>query len=674
MGPHDEPVGALHEVFERWARREHAPQLAWGLIRDGELTASGGIAVADHLPAPTASTVFRIASMTKSFTGALVMALVAEGRLRLDDPVAMHVPELEHWRGPTTDGPSLTVRHLVSMESGLPTDDPWADRHLDIGARAMDDLMAAEPWFAWTPGIAFEYSNLGWGLVGRVVEAVTGEPPQPQISTRLLAPLGMSATTWVRPSDADVAEPHRWQDDDWLREPEPLGDGQIAPMGGLWSTVADLGRWVGWFLDAWPPRDDPDDGPVPRWARREQQQLRRIDELARIRPRPDGPSRAAAVGYAVGLGIQVDERLGTAVGHSGGLPGYGSHMRWLPDRGVGVVALANVTYANAQAACVEAIEVLADLDALGPARRFTAPAFDRAAAAAAALLTDWDDARAGSLFADNVALDGSFERRATHARDLIQRHGPLTPDDLEPGTPLRGTFTAANGRVRVDLGLDHAGRVQWLDVTDRSDPAADAVVARRRHLSEAAGTAYVVVRPVLDLADAFTRWQGESLDRLQAPAASVPAAHATLKTFGSSAAPLTPADVERIAEVVASWAAATPPLVLRAEAIDVFDEGELRIPVVRLETGLLRDAMRDLWTRCDDAGLPGGYGDAFGVDGWKAHCSLAYPERTDPARWADVAAWAANTPADVSCTVAAAELVAYDGGPERRAGRWTLAG
>ena len=103
----DVPSEALAEVFARWALRSRAPGVAWGLIRDGALIASGGVGtlrVGDDAP-PDADSVFRIASMTKSFTGAALMSLVAEGRIRLDEPVATYVPELAGWRGPTTDGP-----------------------------------------------------------------------------------------------------------------------------------------------------------------------------------------------------------------------------------------------------------------------------------------------------------------------------------------------------------------------------------------------------------------------------------------------------------------------------------------------------------------------------------------------------------------------------------------
>ena len=256
---------ALEDVFARWALVEHTPAIAWGLIRDGQLAAARGLGtlrVGEDAP-PDADSVFRIASMTKSFTGAALMSLVVEGSVRLDEPVATYVPELAGWRGPTGDGPPLTVRHFVSMESGLPTDDPWADRHLDLPPDGMDALIAAGVTFTWTPGTRFEYSNLGWGIVGRVIERVAGVTPQQLVSERFLTPLGMTNTTWTRPAGANIAEPYRWEDGAWGAEPEPLGDGTIAPMGGLWSTVADLARWVTFFCDAYPPRDDPDEGPLP---------------------------------------------------------------------------------------------------------------------------------------------------------------------------------------------------------------------------------------------------------------------------------------------------------------------------------------------------------------------------------------------------------------------------
>jgi len=671
----DEATEALERVFARWAASERSPGLAWGLIRDGELVTARGLGAlrAGEDAPPDADSVFRIASMTKSFTGAALMTLVVDNEVRLDEPVATYVPELAHWRGPTTDAPPLTVRHLVSMESGLPTDDPWADRHMDLTSEGMDALIANGASFTWTPGTRFEYSNLGWGLVGRVMERVANATPQALITERLLGPLGMTQTTWTRPPGSNVAEPYRWQDDDWVAEPEPIGDGTIAPMGGLWSTVSDLARWVAFFCDADPPRDDPDDGPLPRWARREMEQPRRMDSVDAVRPRPDGPARHIAYGYGIGLSMRIDPRLGNVVTHSGGLPGYGSHMRWLPDRNVGIVALSNVTYGDMAAACAEAIDVLADLDAL-PAPRSLAATSPLAAAAERAidLVNRWDDDAARALFADNVELDDDLHRRAAEAAAAVARHGAITKESLDVDAPQRGDVVAAGGEVRIELELNHEAKVQWWLVDDRAKPSDAPILTDPVALAAHDRIAYLILRPVAALAEAFDGWRGDVLDRLGAASSVLGAAHATCKVWGSSSQPLQPADEQRIVDVVAAWAAATRPIELRADALDVFD-GDESVPVVLLTMSeQLRSALADLWSRSADAALPTGYSDHHGADGWRAHLSLCYPREHPPAAvWEPLRTWLAHQDTGPVASVAHdAELVIFGDGRERRLGRF----
>jgi CubicO group peptidase (beta-lactamase class C family) len=671
----------LDDVFARWAIVEHTPAIAWGLICDGELVAArsiGTLRVGERAQ-PDADSAFRIASMTKSFTGAALMSLVVEEAVRLDESVATYVPELAGWQGPTTDGPPLTVRHLVSMESGLPTDDPWADRHLDLPPAGMDALIDAGVSFTWTPGTRFEYSNLGWGLVGRVIERTAGVRPQELVTQRFLEPLGMHDTTWTRPPGANVAAPYRWQDDGWLEESELLGDGTIAPMGGLWSTVSDLARWVAFFCDAYPPRDDPDDGPLARWARREMQQPRRMDTIDEVRTRPSGPTRSVAYGYGIGLSMRLDPRLGTIVTHSGGLPGYGSHMRWLPDRKVGVVAVSNVTYGGMAWPCAEALELLADLDALPKAPEEVAtPALRRAATRAVDLVNDWTDDAARDLFADNVELDDPLDRRAKEAADAVARHGALTMESLDVDAPQRGDVIAAGGLVKIELELNHEGKAQWWLVHDRTKPSDAPIVTDPTTLRELPRSGYVVLRPAADLADAYERWRGEVLDRLGAPGATLPAPHATMKSFGSSEAPLTDHDESRIAEVVEAWAAATTPIELRATSLDAFDEDDgTPVPVALLEmsTGF-GAAQKDLWARAAAAELPAGYSDHIGAGDWKGHLSLCYLRaRPEPPVWEPLLAWLRHhDPGGAASIASEAELVAFGDGVERRLGRFPLGG
>ena len=341
--------------------------------------------------------------MTKPFTAATVLRLRDDGRLGLDDPVA----ELAGL-APTTDAPAITLRHLLSMQSGLTSDDPWADRHLDISTDELDALLAAGPTFAMAPDVGYEYSNLGYAVVGRVVERATGERLQDLADRLLIRPLGLTRTTWTQPAHDDWARPHRVEDGAAVPDEPPIGDGALAPMGGLWSNVEDLVRVMSFFAEGFPARDDADHGPLRRSSRREQQRLVGVASLSRTKATGDGlehvPARLEVVGYGLGMQVVHDDRLGVIAGHSGGLPGYGSNMRWLPGRGVGVVALANSTYAPMRLLTRRMLEVLDD-DLVPPA---PAPpvgeAVRRAGEALLALVNDWDDDAADRLFADNVAL------------------------------------------------------------------------------------------------------------------------------------------------------------------------------------------------------------------------------------------------------------------------------
>ena len=120
----DADADALAEVdaiFDRFHARGLAPGLAFGVVIDGRLVHSGGrgtLRVGADAP-PDADSVFRIASMTKSFTAAAVLLLRDEGRLRLDDPVAAWVPDLDGRLRPTADSRPVTIEDLLTMSAGL---------------------------------------------------------------------------------------------------------------------------------------------------------------------------------------------------------------------------------------------------------------------------------------------------------------------------------------------------------------------------------------------------------------------------------------------------------------------------------------------------------------------------------------------------------------------------
>ncbi len=441
----------IHELVANTARDERCASIAWGVIEDGALT--------EH---HAADTVYRIASMTKSFTTAAVLALRDEGAFCLDDAVARHATELATVRGPAGSAP-ITLRHLLSMSSGLATDDAWADRHLDITADEIDTLYAAGPTFACRPGEHFEYSNLGFAMIGRVVQRVTGRSVQEHVTQRFLQPLGMHDTTWLQPPHDRWARPHRVQDGSIIPDlPAPLGDGEIAPMGGLWSTVADLATWT-MFLDAGNLLQA-DDTLLSAASRREMQRTQTYIGIAEL------AGHHSPTGYGFGLNLRDDAVLGHVVAHSGGLPGYGSNMRWVAGRRVGAIALANTTYAPMSALTLQMLHVLHGHGRVPTAAPLAAPLLNAAAAQLVSLLNDWNDDTANTLFADNVALDESFTHRAAGIARIIDLHGQLVVDDVRPEratsgvVTLHGIASGATLHLELQLSPQPAAGVQWYEL------------------------------------------------------------------------------------------------------------------------------------------------------------------------------------------------------------------
>ena len=340
MSELDDALRAADRVADGFMAGNHVPGLAYGVVVDGDLVHSRGLGTlrVGEVAPPDADSVFRIASMTKSFTAATVLALRDAGLLSLDDPIGRHVPELADLRGPTADAPPITIRHLLTMASGLGTDDPWGDRQQGLDLGTFSDLLRGPLTFAWVPGTRFEYSNLGYGILGRLITNVAGLEYREVVRARLLGPLGLTATTYLRedvPADR-LALGYLWRDDAYDEEPID-GYGALASMGGIFTSVRDLARWVAFFADAYPPRDDqePAASPLSRASRREMQQAHNAYGPIVTQRGVGLDPEVSAGGYGYGLFVEDHLELGRVVHHSGGYPGFGSNMRWLPASGPG---------------------------------------------------------------------------------------------------------------------------------------------------------------------------------------------------------------------------------------------------------------------------------------------------------------------------------------------------
>jgi CubicO group peptidase (beta-lactamase class C family) len=406
-----------------------SPGIAYGLVKDGVLVHAGGVGevVLGSGRVPGADDVFRIASMTKSFTAATVLLLRDRGALRLDDALATYLPWTEGLP-PAGGGPVITIRDLLSMDAGLPTDDPWGDRHESLPISEFDALVANGITFARPPRTGYEYSNLGYALLGRVLTVVSGTDYPDLVARELFAPLGMTATRYAASEVPPAALVQGYAPRDAGLVPEPLtGPGAFSPMGGIHSTVGDLARWVAGFAGSW--REPAPAHPLSRWSLREMQEQHTYIAAGLVPATDDVPERVVSASYGFGLVVEDDRRLGRFVSHSGGYPGFGSHMRWHPGSGWGVVALGNRTYFPAYRICAAVLASIVEGHRTDhPADPGAAlwPRTREAMEVVESLLGSWDDALAEAWFAPNVDLDRPLAERRAALEAVRARIGPVT--------------------------------------------------------------------------------------------------------------------------------------------------------------------------------------------------------------------------------------------------------
>ena len=448
----------IDRIFRAYAADRKVPGMIWGVVIDGQVAHVGTFGVRDRSSqAPiTPDTAFRIASMTKSFTALAVLKLRDEGRLSLEDPVSRWIPQFAGMERPTRDTPPLTIRQLLSHSAGFPEDNPWGDQQLSATDAMMDAWLAKGIRFSTPPGTRYEYSNYTFGLLGRVVTKAAGVPYEQYVQKEILAKLGMSGSTF---QFGDVpaerrAIGYRLKPDGTYAEEPPLPHGVFGAMGGLLTTAADLGKYVAFHLSAWPARDDEETGPVRRASVREMAHLWTPSNLtARL---VDGEVRASETGYGFGLRVTSDCRFAHIVAHGGGLPGFGSYMAWLPEYGVGMFAMATLTYSGPSEPISQAWDAML---ATGGLRKRELPPTTLQTEMRGHILNlwkQWDDAEASKIAAVNLFLDKPATQRQDEIRALKADVGACS--DATPVMPenwMRGQFnmTCANGTVGVFFTL-----------------------------------------------------------------------------------------------------------------------------------------------------------------------------------------------------------------------------
>lgn len=279
------------------------PSVVGGTLRDGVLAEAAGIG-ADP------ATAYRIGSITKTLTAALVLQLRDEGALALSDPVGRHLPGIGY--------AEVSIADLLGHTGGLQSEPggPWWERTQGGDFAA---LAAKNDGTGAVAGVGefYHYSNLGYGWLGELVARLRGASWWDVVEDRLLGPLGMAHTTYGPPAGAH-AQGHSVEHFTGRLVREPHTDtGAMAPAGQAWSTIADLALWAGFLAG------------------------RRPDVLSAETLAEMGTPR---LDPTYGLGLRVLDLDGVRlVGHTGSMPGFLASLFVAPATGDGAIVLANAT-------------------------------------------------------------------------------------------------------------------------------------------------------------------------------------------------------------------------------------------------------------------------------------------------------------------------------------------
>jgi CubicO group peptidase (beta-lactamase class C family) len=314
----DETTRFLHATALARQREGRVPGLLAAVARGGELLWWEGIGTAevgtDRAPGPDDQ--FLIASITKTFTAAMVMQLRDEGRLGLDDRIGDHLPDVSH---PTT------LRQGLAHVSGLqrePVGDVWDTLVQPDEDELLKNFAAIER--VGRPHDRWHYSNIGYAVLGRLVATLDGRAWEESLRSRLLDPLGLTRTT-VGFDGGPQAQGYFVPPFHDVPRPEPLVQTRaMTPCGGLASTARDLARWSAFLADPDPAVLSPDT----------------VEEMTQPQVLMD-PDRWNA---GMGLGLFV-VRAGDRswVGHDGGMPGHITGVHTHRESGTGGIVLMNNT-------------------------------------------------------------------------------------------------------------------------------------------------------------------------------------------------------------------------------------------------------------------------------------------------------------------------------------------
>jgi CubicO group peptidase (beta-lactamase class C family) len=460
-------IPELDQVYQDYALKHHFPGYCYALMVDGKLlhTQCKGYTELNHKIPVTSKTIFRIASMTKSFTAMAILQLRDAEKLRLEDPLYLYLPDLRGQKL-TSDALEITIQDLLLHASGLPTDNTWADHQLEMTASELLAIIHKGLSFSTATDTAYEYSNLGYAILGYIINQVSGLSHQQYITEHILQPTGMRDAYWdyTQVPKAKLAHGYRWQDNTWQEE-VLLGDGIFAAIGGLLVSIEDFSHYVALHQQAWPARNERQKGSLNRGLIRSMHQSRIFSRFQKDYTLLDGSHLDLIKGYGYGLSCNRDTHARTYVGHSGGLPGFGSNWIMMPDYGIALILLANRTYAPAYDVNFQVLHTLIQKAALEPRVLEPSQGLTTVYKPLKDLLPHWSLARHHKLFASNFFLDHRLEDLKRESEAHFDTIGPLIEwGTLVPQNALSAYFIVKGekGSLKISFGLspEHGAQIQ----------------------------------------------------------------------------------------------------------------------------------------------------------------------------------------------------------------------
>lgn len=310
-----------------------SPGLALAVVRDGQVVYLRGFGHADAEEGrrvDPAETLFYIASTSKAFTGLTIALLAHEGVIDLDAPLGRYIPELE-FDSPALSVDEISIRQLLTMTDGTGQYGPLIFRTAYSGEfteeKLIELLARTEPANAGR----FAYRNQPYNVLGIVIERATGMGWKEAFERAIADPLGLEDTSpWMSRVDrSDLAMPYGVTPDGFERRPLTKNDANMHAAGGHVTTVLDLARWIEAFLE---------DGVVDG----ERVFPAEVIEAARSVQVPQDRDFSLFHRHGWGHGWDIGTYDGDTLVHRfGGYTGAYSHVSFMPEHGIGVVALVN---------------------------------------------------------------------------------------------------------------------------------------------------------------------------------------------------------------------------------------------------------------------------------------------------------------------------------------------